>query len=577
MKITKVKICNFRSIIEAEFVVDDFMMFVGANNSGKSNVLAALRCFYDDLSWSEDDIPKTGMRKQESWVELEYRLSDKEWDSLAEKYQSKTSQKTLCLRRIFKGSQVKAKQSNIYAVVDGELSAELFYGAKNVSAAKCGSVIYIPALATAESQFKTTTSSPFKQLVNYFIKKSVKDSPAFVKLNQAFADFNAEAKQKDGFIDSLQSPINNAIKDWDIAMNVRIDTVGVDDISKNLIHPSFVDESLNDAGQGIERFGSGFQRVVIYELIRVAAQLGTNNSLSDADSQKEKKEFSPELSLILFEEPEAFLHPAQQELMSYALRDVANGEDCQVFVSTHSAVFVGKGMGQIQQVCRLNKRKGITSVYQVCDVGSEPYVSVGLEFLSKIKAFVNDGAISDRDKKEAREILKNSPTPATAKDYDRFRFQMWLDTMRASLFFADKVLLVEGETERVLFNYLLANKWHDLRGERIFVIDALGKFNFVRYLRFFKAFGIKHGVIYDEDKSPVHLNVINPFIESEINEYTLAKPVRLKSNIEDELCKQIPGRDDQKPLEVLKMIEDGSLAPFYEKIKGWVCAALNIS
>ena len=73
------------------------------------------------------------------------------------------------------------------------------------------------------------------------------------------------------------------------------------------------------------------------------------------------------------------------------------------------------------------------------------------------------------------------------------------------------------------------------------------------------------------------MKVINPFIESEVNECTLAAPVHLKANIEDELGKKIPGRDDQKPLEILKMIEDGTLKPSYGKIRGWLCAALNLT
>lgn len=33
-------------------------MIVGTNNAGKSNVLSALRLFYDDIKWTADDVPK---------------------------------------------------------------------------------------------------------------------------------------------------------------------------------------------------------------------------------------------------------------------------------------------------------------------------------------------------------------------------------------------------------------------------------------------------------------------------------------------------------------------------------------
>ena len=53
MELKRIKIHNFRSIIDADIDVHDFTMLVGANNAGKSNTLNALRCFYGDLKWSE--------------------------------------------------------------------------------------------------------------------------------------------------------------------------------------------------------------------------------------------------------------------------------------------------------------------------------------------------------------------------------------------------------------------------------------------------------------------------------------------------------------------------------------------
>jgi len=48
MKIKSVKIHNFRSIKDAEFGLNDYSVLVGANNSGKTNILTALRIFYED-------------------------------------------------------------------------------------------------------------------------------------------------------------------------------------------------------------------------------------------------------------------------------------------------------------------------------------------------------------------------------------------------------------------------------------------------------------------------------------------------------------------------------------------------
>ena len=75
MKLTRIRIHNFRSIIDADIEVHEFLILVGANNAGKSNVINALRCFYEDLKWTENDFPKKGVEDQDSWIELSFNLS----------------------------------------------------------------------------------------------------------------------------------------------------------------------------------------------------------------------------------------------------------------------------------------------------------------------------------------------------------------------------------------------------------------------------------------------------------------------------------------------------------------------
>ena len=50
MKIKSLKIHNFRSIKEQSFDLTDYSLLVGANDSGKSNTIDAIRVFYDDLT-----------------------------------------------------------------------------------------------------------------------------------------------------------------------------------------------------------------------------------------------------------------------------------------------------------------------------------------------------------------------------------------------------------------------------------------------------------------------------------------------------------------------------------------------
>ena len=101
MKLRSLRIHNFRSIIDADIEVHDYTMIVGANNAGKSNVLAALRAFYEDIKCTAEDSPKVGKSSDETWVELTFRLTEAEWVSLADKYKEGVTDHTLTLRRYF--------------------------------------------------------------------------------------------------------------------------------------------------------------------------------------------------------------------------------------------------------------------------------------------------------------------------------------------------------------------------------------------------------------------------------------------------------------------------------------------
>ena len=70
MKIKSITIHNFRSIKEAKFDPYDYSVLVGANNAGKSNVLTALRIFYEDgIKFNEkSDFSKFPTEDNENWI-----------------------------------------------------------------------------------------------------------------------------------------------------------------------------------------------------------------------------------------------------------------------------------------------------------------------------------------------------------------------------------------------------------------------------------------------------------------------------------------------------------------------------
>lgn len=183
MKIKSIKIHNFRSIKEGKFNPYGYTVLVGANNAGKSNVLTALRIFYEDrIKFNEkSDFPKFPTADNESWIEIEYLLTDDEFSSLKDKYKNEGN--ILKVRKYLKSDdRVKANQSNIYGYTNNVLSENLFYGAKNISEAKLGSVIYIPEVTKTDETLKLAGPPPLRNVITFVMKKVVKTSESFDNL-----------------------------------------------------------------------------------------------------------------------------------------------------------------------------------------------------------------------------------------------------------------------------------------------------------------------------------------------------------------------------------------------------------
>jgi putative ATP-dependent endonuclease of OLD family len=556
MKLQKIQIHNFRSVLDAEIEMHDYMLLVGANNAGKSTILNALRAFYEDLKWTPEDFPKAKTEDSESWVQLHFFLNADEWDGLSEEYKFGVIDHGLTVRRYFKSDdkdRVKKDQSNIFGFADGRLSAALFYGAKNVGTAKVGQVLYVPALTTPAEQTKMSGPSPLRNMLNFLLKKMVSKSDAYKEIITAFEKLNVEARKEDGFLSEISKPLNTAISSWSIKIDLSVNSVAPEDISKSLVKFAFIDSSLDDMGFDLERYGHGFQRSVIYELIRLA-------STFKEEKKSEKKEFNPSFNLVLFEEPEAFLHPSQQESMAYHLRRLGAVSGQQVIITTHSPTFAGKAAQEIGQIVRVQRSHGQTQTFQPKGNEINELFEQGGELLAALQNFVADLSRSGESQRNAKEMIANPPQGDIAAQEEQFRFQLWLDGERASLFFADKVLLVEGATERGLFNYLLANDWRDLSAQHICVVDVLGKYNFHRYMGLLKAYGIPHGVILDDDNRKSHHGVVNDLVEASANSFTLASPVKFVDCLEVFLGLPKPDKGNSKPIEILKAITSNQIA-----------------
>ncbi|HTV40479.1 MAG TPA: AAA family ATPase [Candidatus Sulfotelmatobacter sp.] len=168
---------------------------------------------------------------------------------------------------------------------------------------------------------------------------------------------------------------------------------------------------------------------------------------------EQKAAESPQTQFILaVEEPEAFLHPQKQKEL-YQNIQATKTKNLKIIVTTHSP----------------------------CIVAETPFTDLGLV------------------RKEGEHCALHTPYISTRRDAEIFN--AYSSEVNNLLFFADKVVLVEGESDQLVLETLLRKKL-GAEAHRITVISAAGNKNFSPFLRMicaWKTANIPHLVVTDFD------------------------------------------------------------------------------
>ncbi len=157
-------------------------------------------------------------------------------------------------------------------------------------------------------------------------------------------------------------------------------------------------------------------------------------------------------AILLIEEPEMFLHPQMQRSLYKTLRKI--GETNQVIYTTHSPHFVS-----------------------VPDYGEVLLVRRGDEGTCVIQSSL------------------------TADNKRREKFLKELDPERSELFFARRLLLVEGDTEKLSYPAYAAKLKLDLDRAGATIVEVGGKRNLKDFAELAISFQIPVGVVFDRDSS----------------------------------------------------------------------------
>ncbi len=330
--------------------------------------------------------------------------------------------------------------------------------------------IYIPAVKDLADDIKTTESTPFGKILAILLRAVEAKLPNAQKLFEELHSKLNRIHQPDGTVVDerldevklIESTVEKYVRATfaDVAIRISIPPPELKTIfSSARIYA-------HDGVDGlIESKGDGLRRAIVFSILRSYVELSgklipvpAEDAPQAAEAAQPNVEPAPASYLLLFEEPELFLHPKAQYILFDALRVFA--KEHHVLVTTHSPLFFGPG-------------------------ATETFV--------KLRK-VSDSMVAA---KPFTQVLPVDLSDMNAKD----QFQIICFENNNAAFFADNVVLVEGDSDYLVMPHIartLDPSW-DVTHVPFLFARITGKGNIRRYREFFIRFGVRVPVIADLD------------------------------------------------------------------------------
>ena len=471
MRIKRIEIENYRSIRHLELDVPQICALVGPNNAGKSNILSALykvlgRDWITVNSFDLDDVhgrdPEADMRITITFdPPVQYRrfkqahpvaIPTFSFEYTRYKVGESRGQRRLeqkCLTQDDKPPMVLKK-----APKKGEKHE--YEPLVNIPSEVRESVplIYIGTNRSLKEQLPSARYSLLRQLLED-VNRDLHDPSQTVGVTDAHGSKTTMARA-----DRFRELMTNAMELLRTESFVQLEQC----IKENALRQLGFDPAVD--GDKLDLYFSPFDTMDFYKALDLrvreggftisATELGEGiqNALVLAILQAFEAR-RKQGAILLIEEPEMFLHPQMQRSLYKTLREI--GKTNQVIYTTHSPHFVA--VPDYDQVALVRKN--------------------------------NDGTCA-----------RLSDLPMDEKRKEKLRKE--LDPERNELFFATRVLFVEGDTEKLAFPEYARRLGFDLDKAGASIVEVGGKRNLIEFCRIARSFNIPFGVVYDEDSPEIN-------------------------------------------------------------------------
>lgn len=568
MKISAIKIHGIKSYIESPIEMSDYTVFVGENNSGKSNILFALLWFFGKEKISSKDV-NSGIT-DDPYIEVEFRVQQGEEFSHPKEYLVDGKFK---VRAVLSRSKIsdKAAACEYYGYTgntESDIKDTKLLGWKTVAKPSLGDLIYIPSVRPLSEELKFTANSALNQLVTKNIITRIKlEDEKNTHYSRVIDSINALSEYisqgKGSAIQKLKDDIAKMMLDYG-KVQIGFDLVppDADELVKSCFKPHTIVEGLSDK-LPIASQGDGFQRSMMFSLIANLAELNKE------EQKTGKKTAKNDCTFYVIEEPELFLHPNHQTYFRNKLEEIAESPDQQVILTSHSPYFLNH-VKQYSQIKRVYLDGICSKVAQITDSEISDICLKNGQLIAEAKNECRQAKLSESDMaREAQEITK----------LDHLRYLLWIDPTRANAFLSQKVILVEGSTEKALFAFLFNNPkgafYDDNRTAKITIVDTIGKYHQYKFSHLLDKFGVKVWCIYDGDedkcKNKISHKVLNKSIEKLKKDGVIQDCMRLDPDIEQYLGVGSEGNPDISMYVCLEQNISGCLeSENYRKIVSFV-------
>ena len=412
MRIKKFSVKNFKSIGETELSFDfseNIIMLIGENNVGKSSVIQALDYFFSGTKTIPTKYFHNRITNKDNSITVIVEFDglstkDKEHQAIKENISDSEGDESWILMKRYYYTDDGNASCDYITIVNGEEKNNpggLTQNCDDLFTNEKMQKILIPAVHQISDVVDGNKKTPFSQLFQILLSEELRDTDQYKDLLVAlksYADLFKEGTKHEkvieieGLITSKLERIISATGLIDVDLPAEEKFMPVPSLSTNDGRPVPVDPS--DQGHGL-------QRSLIFVLLELYAE-----AVSSPDKEVGVT------NLLLIEEPEIFMHPQMEKKIANVLYTLAESGRVQIICTTHSPIMI-----RIEE-----KQKTLIRLVRDSE--------------NNIEEIQADETIFSEDIEEKKKTI---------------RMIMNFDSSVKELFFAKRVVLLEGDTEYMTF------------------------------------------------------------------------------------------------------------------------------